>query len=287
MRSALPTATVLVACWLALLGCGPTRVVRARTASGTIREIAVGGLALAAVQRAASEIPCPEEDLVLQELGGSGGYRVTGCATVVTYTCHFDTCVLDERREIPESGGGSGSTWSDVHARVVTARVQRALVECLGGDPPIRVTVRMSRLGRLVRSGADLLDVDRGACVDRLLGTVRIRGTVDHGRTLIVESGEATAPQEVTAEPGPYPSAGGVEAAARSAVDARAAAILACVSDDALALQVSWTRGGELDALLRGEQQGTPEEACVRAIVQGLSIEPPGDAGTIVHAVQR
>lgn len=87
---------------------------------------------------------------------------------------------------------------------------------------------------------------------------------------------------------GPTPEAvGGPDAAARAAIDTRAAAILACVDAEALSMQVSWSSEGRLDALLRGDQQGTPEEACVRAIVQQLSIPVPNAPGAIVHAIQR
>lgn len=87
---------------------------------------------------------------------------------------------------------------------------------------------------------------------------------------------------------GPAPGAVvGPDASARAAIDGRAPSLLACVEDDALSMQVSWTGEGRLDALLRGERQGTPEEACVRAIVQQLSIAAPGAPGTIVHAIQR
>jgi hypothetical protein len=85
----------------------------------------------------------------------------------------------------------------------------------------------------------------------------------------------------------PMPGSSAPEAAARSLISAHAPAILACVGADAIAMQVSWTREGRLDAMLRGEQQGTPEEGCVRAIVQTLSIPGPGAPGTLVHALQR
>lgn len=87
---------------------------------------------------------------------------------------------------------------------------------------------------------------------------------------------------------GPAPDAvGGPDASARAAIDGRAPAILACVEAEALSMQVSWSSDGRLDALLRGDRQGTPEEACVRAIVQHLSIPAPPGPGTIVHAIQR
>jgi hypothetical protein len=99
------------------------------------------------------------------------------------------------------------------------------------------------------------------------------------------QSRSATTPEQPMAQrpPADVPP----DRAAREAVDERARAILACVGDDALALQISWSSTGALDALLQGDLQGSPQEQCVRGIIQQLSIPSPGEASTILHAVQR
>jgi len=93
----------------------------------------------------------------------------------------------------------------------------------------------------------------------------------------------ATARTDAPRTPGD-PSA---DAAARDAVRARAASILACVAGETVALEVTWSADGALDASLRGELAGSPEESCVRAAIADLRIAAPGAPGRILHAVQR
>lgn len=75
--------------------------------------------------------------------------------------------------------------------------------------------------------------------------------------------------------------------AAREAIRTRTASVLACVGSDAIALEVTWTAEGTLDASLRGSLHGTEEEACVRAAIADLTVPAPGTAGRVLHAVQR
>ncbi len=75
--------------------------------------------------------------------------------------------------------------------------------------------------------------------------------------------------------------------AAREAIRTRTASVLACMGSDAVALEVTWTAEGALDASLRGALRGTEEEACVRAAIADLTITAPGTPGRVLHAVQR
>jgi hypothetical protein len=77
------------------------------------------------------------------------------------------------------------------------------------------------------------------------------------------------------------------EVAARAVIDARAEALMACVPDALLPMQISWSTSGALDALLRGDHAGGAAEVCVRAIVQRLSIPSPPAAGSIAHTIAR
>jgi hypothetical protein len=99
----------------------------------------------------------------------------------------------------------------------------------------------------------------------------RVCGTNDRGTFAESTPPAAVAPQQ----------------AARERVDSRSAALLACSGTDALALQVSWSASGSLDAMLRDALSGTPAEECVRGIVQALAIPAPGAPGTVLHAIQR
>lgn len=284
----------------ALAGCGVQTNVRAR--DGRVVAGRAHGSAGAAVARASNEIPCPARDLLVESIG-SGGYHVTGCGVRMTYSCMGSVCVPDSRegaggragREVAAESGRGGATWSDQQVRQLQVSIYQGVVACLPEDiDSVQLQLAISPQGQVRRVGRSVLARDANACLDHLLSRGRMGGSVASARFVLLsfrrnaqigsQPIEAGSPDSEASAPMVVQSA---EAAARAAVDTRAAAILACVSDEALALQVSWTREGRLDALLRGERQGTPEEACVRAIVQRLSIEPPGAPGTIVHAVQR
>lgn len=99
---------------------------------------------------------------------------------------------------------------------------------------------------------------------------------------------DAVAAAPADAPPTPRPSADSPAAtAAREAIRSRTASVLACVGGEAVALDVTWSAEGVLDATLRGSRAGTDEDACVRAAVADLRIPATGEAGHLVHAVQR
>jgi hypothetical protein len=68
---------------------------------------------------------------------------------------------------------------------------------------------------------------------------------------------------------------------------AAAPSILACTGEAALAVDASWDASGALSASLVGPHAGTAEEACVRAALAGLRVDPPGAGGRVIHALQR
>lgn len=277
----------------------------------------VHGPANAALQRASREIPCPESDLRIDELG-AGGYRVSGCGTQITYTCVGKVCAPSERVALVEAAPAPRSrpspaarvealppasgTWTDDQVHQLLVIIHDRVVACLPEDVErlrLRVSISASGMVRRVAgaSQGDRVSSEVGGCIDQVLQEGRMTTTVTSPRqaTLEFRRGWSPAPSAEAQPPAaPPPGAEGgaglpasLEATVRAAVDARAPAILACVEDVALSMQVSWTREGHLDVLLRGDRQGSPEEQCVRAIVQQITIAAPGSTGTIVHAVQR
>jgi hypothetical protein len=84
----------------------------------------------------------------------------------------------------------------------------------------------------------------------------------------------------VAAEP---PPASTGEAAARVAIDAHRAALLACTGGVA-ALRVNWTADGVLTATLR-DARDSDEERCVQAALGPITIDAGGVAGTALHAI--
>lgn len=282
---------------LALAACTNVRVRRGdRT---TVQQVT--GASRELVLRASDEWRCPVSELVLEPMHG-GAYRVTGCGQRTVFVCRNGFCTTDhergERRALAGVASQSGydaQTWTDEEVRGLLVGVHARLVGCLPVDVPrARLSVTIAASGDVARSAPTILPPESNACVDRELAGTRMPRRVSAGRRVVFEvvRGAEVAVQVIEAvdavEEAPSERALAPDAAARAAVDGRAASILACVEAGALSMQLSWDVDGHLDALLRGAHQGTPEEACVRAIVQALSITPrPGREGVIVHALQR
>lgn len=256
------------------------------------------------VLRASTEWGCPVSELVLEPMGAAA-YRVTGCGHRTVFVCRTGVCLTDRDRAEMRAYGGAESrshydaahTWTDEEVQGLLSGVHARLVGCLPADVSrARLSVTIAASGDVARSAPTTLPAETNVCVDRELAHARMPRRVSAGRRVVfevvrgadlqvIEAVDAVEPPEATPPP---PRALAPDVAARVAVGTRAEAILACVEADALSLQVSWDSEGRLDALLRGAHQGTPEEACVRAIVQALSIAPrPGREGVIVHALQR
>jgi hypothetical protein len=303
-KRALPVLLVLatlIVC-AAIAGCGVAVRVQQPDGRASVRH--VHGSAEAAARRASNEIPCALENLVLQDMQG-GGYRIGGCGVSVTYTCVGTICVPSAREGSMGSSGASATspaasgrasrprdTWSDDQVRQLVAALQQPIGACLPeGTDAIRLQLGISARGQLRRVGQSRFAPELAACIDRALASAQMPGSVGESRSVVLQfrRGATAAEPEATAPADGTPPASALtpEAAARGAIDTRAAAILECVQADALSMQVSWSSAGQLDALLRGDRQGTPDEGCVRAIVQQLTIPAPGATGTIVHAIQR
>ncbi|UJR80229.1 hypothetical protein [Sandaracinus amylolyticus] len=291
MRAFTPVALGVA---LLVLGCATSARVRR---DGRVHSGVVTGGARLSIERASREIPCRREDLVVEDLG-SGGYRVVGCGSVMTYTCLGNgfgggVCELNERR-YPERDLAPpvhrGDTWTDGQVRELRATIHDEIMRCVPeGTDSVRLQLALSPRGEVRRIGRSQVDAAAGRCIDDALSRAQMLGTASEQRVVVMDfqrtQSVAAAPAAVTPMPATVPV--GPDGAARAAVDTRAPSILACVEAEAIAMQVSWTAEGRLDVLLRGDRQGTPEESCVRAIVQQLTIPAPGAAGTIVHAVQR
>jgi hypothetical protein len=258
-------------------------MVRVRHGNAVLRQ-QLRGAGARAIERAEREIPCSRQSLVIEELS-AGGYRIEGCGVVATYTCVRQLCVPDRMERSGAEGAVAGDAsppWSDREAREIARRVRDDLAPCAAA--PVGMTVEVMPTGRVRRvSSAATLSELQLSCVDSHLERLQLGVRVSQTRRLDLELG----PSAPAPAPPIAPSPGSADTAARAAVDRRGPAILACVDAPALALEVSWSAEGRLDALLREPHRGTPEEACVRAAVQALVIPAPGAPGTLVHAVQR
>jgi hypothetical protein len=249
----------------------------------------------AALRRGSSDFHCPRSTLYVQSLG-AGGYRVRGCGHEAVYTCTqtsgalgrvATTCTTDAA---PASAGGEslGATWTDVHVDALVSRIRNDVLACMPATSfVLAVPVVLGADGRIERDSRvrTSLPIDVGSCIDELLRRQSMQGRVDRElRTELRFEREGARTVSRTSSAPPVPPA----TAARGAIDGRAPALLACVAEGAaLGLEIRWAADGRLDAALRGDAHGTPEEECVRAIVQQLAIAAPGSEGSIVHALQR
>ncbi len=100
----------------------------------------------------------------------------------------------------------------------------------------------------------------------------------------------ATPTRSASTPAAPAPSASpeqqAAEAALRAALDARAAAILACTGTNGAVVELRAEAEGPLAVTLRGALAGSPEEGCVRSAVGALERPPALGAGTVVHLVE-
>lgn len=175
---------------VAVAGCGTLNAsthpayVRVREGSALV-ERRVTWAAAGAATRATEDLACPEEDLILTDLG-MNGYRVEGCEAWVSYTCTRRSCALQERGEQPPVVGAT--TWTDEHVAAVSSRVQAELTRCSSALPAtLSVRVRLSRTGRVVLRDRSLFRPEVMSCLDERLGVVALRGQVDDGRSVTLE----------------------------------------------------------------------------------------------------
>ncbi len=278
---------------------------RGRVEAGTSTATARNGVERAALERATSEIPCPSTALRLTAMGASS-YRVTGCGSFVTYTCTADgwgrvACILNERGSTGAAGPpraareSVASTWSDEQITAFLAEIRDAAYACLpSGTASLEVALIFRSSGAVAQARRHEQAPAIAACLDQVLLQRRMPGTVGASRTVrtrIAPPGSAPAmpaPDTAPATPAPMgePPAT-VEEAVRAAIDGRSGAIMACVSAPHLALQVTWGPEGTLDATIEGAAASSPEERCVRAVVQRARIPAPRSAGVLLHVVER
>src|SRR6185295_19475997 len=74
--------------------------------------------------------------------------------------------------------------------------------------------------------------------------------------------------------------------AVRAAVDAHRAEIMACVERLPIAVEIRFAPGAGAAVSLRGPLAGRPEDACVRAVLDGRIDVRAARAGTVVHVVR-
>jgi hypothetical protein len=73
----------------------------------------------------------------------------------------------------------------------------------------------------------------------------------------------------------------------RQALNARAAAIMACTARDHVAVRVEYAPAPPLRIGLSDDLAGTPEERCVLSVLHDLTLDVEASTGTVVHVVQR
>lgn len=96
-----------------------------------------------------------------------------------------------------------------------------------------------------------------------------------------------TASTPVPPAPASAPATSAAEvAAARAAIDDHAIAVMACVSDPALALDVTWDAAGAM-AVSVPTRAGSVEEGCVVAALAGSVVASAVTGGHILHPVVR
>jgi hypothetical protein len=190
--------------------------------------------------------------------------------------------------------------WSDDAIRVLLRGVHDHVLACFADDhPPFSVRISLNESGHVTYSR--VLDGEpTGAerrCVGELFDRVHVDGRANRPRVVVLHFAHGATDETITDAPegpdapaeesdAPPEAAADGSALARALIDAHAAAILACVGEDAVGLSAAWTADGTITVSLRGSRAGTAEEECVRAAVGTLRIEPaPGAPGSVIHAV--
>jgi hypothetical protein len=74
--------------------------------------------------------------------------------------------------------------------------------------------------------------------------------------------------------------------AIRALLDANREVILACLDKPPVGLVATYAEDGSLTVSLRGEKQGSAEEQCVKAALQGLRVPATGSEGTVIHVLR-
>lgn len=89
---------------------------------------------------------------------------------------------------------------------------------------------------------------------------------------------------ESAAEAGDGAVQGRVEAAIRAGIEAHRADVYACTQRDPTVVRATYAADGSLELRLGGGLEGSPEEGCVRAALDGAHA-PAGASGTVLHLV--
>lgn len=245
-------------------------------------------------RRAASDLGCDASRVHVASLG-AGGYRASGCGRARTYTCVNATCIGDsEVTSIPASAGRA-TTPGDL----LVQRTWEAMRACLGeSDGDLTLDVAIDEYGSIRPIEIhERVGPHEASCISRVARDASDAAWASAVRLTLVFPAERPppaapleSPQEITAVPSeqPAPSPRASEPPdLRARVDARGAAIVACVGDvEVVPLVVEWTAEGTVTAHVRG-REGSAEEACVQALLDGERLDPPpGATGTLVHVVE-
>lgn len=200
----------------------------------------------------------------------------------------------------------SASTWSDDVVRALLRDVHDDVLACFSAERDgVHVRVTLTERGTVSYSRVmDTATPAEAACVTARLARVAIDGHVSVRRLVMLRFTRSAAAGEETVEDAPAEGESGedgsaaasgeeppsgvrdVPAEVRAMLDARRAAILACVESAAIGVAASWTPDGALSVTLRGARVGSPEDACVAAVFDGVRIDPaPSEPGSLIHAV--
>lgn len=241
-------------------------------------------------RRAAAELGC-EESSVRVEAIGAAGYRASGCRQEVTYTCARGlSCTPDgPATDVVREGE---RTWDDASLGPLLSGAHDGVIGCFGAARAnVEVDVRVSIAGRVsYASEIAGASATEQSCVLTALSAIDLAGTRDTSRTASLHFGRdgrdrigaATAVAAPTANAAPSPE---TARAVRALLDARATRILSCAGTGSAGVEASWTASGSLDVHLRGAAGGSAEDECVRAVFDGVVIDPVPDAsGSLIHA---
>jgi hypothetical protein len=146
------------------------------------------------------------------------------------------------------------------------------------------------------REAARALDCAEDAVSVEETGYYRYRGVGCAGRVdlacsmgrrdpvcLIVDGALAAVGGE---EAAPVASEAEVAQAIRTRLEGRRDDLLACAGAARLAVRVTYAADGSVVIALQGERSGSPEEACVRDVLRGARLPPPGRGGVVVHLLR-
>ncbi len=250
-------------------------------------------------RRAAEQYGCPIDELHVTPIPG-GAYAARGCGRTVTYICNGNLCVVDTAVDTPDAASREpdpvAAEWPESSIRALVASLRSELQRCFH-DGPIRFDLRVMAAtdGRITHAGVlgGVANEVQQQCVNRLFARAHLDGRARRNTMLVlgvdltdeVTSGGTGPVQDLVAVPVVDDEA---SASVRLALEAHRAAILACVDAEAVAVTAYWGVDGAVTFSLRGASAGTADDACVRAAIGAMTIDPaPGTAGSIVHALAR